>query len=158
MRMLRPILLSTFLGILSACALAGCRFEPREIEFVVPDGFQGPFLIVERPDGQSGEFREGKLTLTVPPSRILAIRDDSAFNEWTKRSARYEGGGNLPIDNEFDASLVALRGGGHGSGVRGSRAIPPHHSYFVGTDAEFMACDYTQLENQIAVQRSSSSP
>lgn len=150
---LRLLLQMALLGLLCVCIVASCRLQTREIEFVVPDGFTGAFIIIERADGQSGEFQKGKLTLTVPPSRILAVKDDSAFDEWTTRSARFQNGDNLAIDNEFDASLVALRGGGDSSGVRGDLVIPPHQSYFVGTDAEFMKCDFAELENQIAIAR-----
>jgi hypothetical protein len=141
------------LGMLCAGAFAGCRLQPREIEFVVPDGFRGPFLIIEHPDGQSGDFRNGKLSLEIPPSRILTVKDDSAFDEWTTRSARYQSGIELPLDHEVDASHVALRGGGESAGVRRNLVIPQHMSFFVGTDADFDECDFTELENQIATER-----
>lgn len=138
---------------LAITATAGCWSPPRTIEFIVRDGFRGPFIIVERERGQSGAFRDGKLTLIVPPSGIVEIDDDSAFYEMTLRSARYASGEILPIDHEFDASLVALRGGGHSSGMRGNLHIPPHYSYFVGTEEEFFNCDFSDLERQIAVSR-----
>ena len=133
--------------------LTGCGPRRRKIEFVVPDGFRGPFLIIEHPSGQSGAFHEGKLTLTVPSSRILLIEDDSAFSEWTLRSARYANADVLATANDHDRSLVALRGGGNSSGMRQGLIIPPHHSCFVGTDDEFAKCDFRELENLIAIER-----
>src|SRR4051812_45852520 len=129
----------------------GCRLKHREIEFIFPDGFKGPFIIIKNAAGPSGAFHQDKLTLMVPASRVVLINDDSALNEWTVRSARFASGDSLPIDNEHDRSLIALRGGGYSSGMRQGLTIPPHHSYFVGTEDEFEKCDFSELENQIAV-------
>jgi len=139
---------------LAVLALAGgCGWQTREIEFVVPDGFSGPFIIIDGDGGQSGAFRDGKLTLTVPDTRILVVDDDSAFSEWTTRTARYANGDVLAIDNEFEGSLTALRGGGHSSGVHGELIIPPHHTYYVGTESELLECDFSELESRIATRQ-----
>jgi len=140
-------------SLLVILTLVGCRLEPREIEFVVPAGFHGPFIIITGTSGQSGAFRNGKVTINVPKSRIVVMDDDSAFLEMTRWTARFADGRPLSIGGEVSESVIALRGGGHSSGMSRELIIPPHSEFFVGTDDEFVKADFADLLRKISSPR-----
>ena len=112
-----------------------------EIEFIVPAGFRGPFVIMIDPNGVSGDFVNGKLTLRVPKSRIVRVRSMSAFMEMTHRSARFEDGLSLAVEQEHEPNRVLLRPGGRATGTK----FPQHDGYFVGTEAEHLQCDFATI-------------
>ena len=101
-------------------------FAPREIEFVFPTGFRGPFVVLVGPNGNPAEFVNGKLTLTVPSSRIVWVQRDSAFMEMTRRKARFADGIPLPTDEGAAPNDLVLRSAGGATGID----IPMHHAFF----------------------------
>src|SRR6476620_3371163 len=97
-------------------ALAFFLRRTNEIEFVLPAGFRGPFVVMVDPNGVSGDFVNGKLTLRVPKSRIVRLRSMSAFMQMTRRSARFEDGQPLAVEQEHEPNRVLLRFGGGATG------------------------------------------
>ena len=112
-----------------------------EIEFILPSGFRGPFVIMFDPNGVSGDFVNGKLTLRIPKSRIVRMRSMSAFMEMTHRSARFDDGLPLEVEHEHEPNRVLLRTGGKAIGID----FPQHDGYFVGTEAEHLKGDYAKI-------------
>ena len=113
----------------------------KEIEFIVPTGFRGPYVIMLDPNGVSGDFVNGRLTLRVPDSRIVRVRSMSAFMQMTHRSALFEDGQPLAVEQEHEPNRVLLRAGGGATG----REFPQHVGYFVGTEAEHLKCDFAKI-------------
>ena len=120
----------------------GCRdtMGHKVIEFVVPAGFKGPFVIIEGPDGQSCDRKDGKITFIVPESRIVVVRNDGVFDSF-RLEARYADGTPLAVEYEAKATTLALRFGGHSSQL----GVKPHHECFVGSEDEWAKCDWSEL-------------
>jgi hypothetical protein len=130
---------------------AGCSNlgQPVTMEFVLPAGFKGPFIIVTGSNGQSCQLRGNKVTFHVPESGILIVEKDLLFIDEYRLVARFADGTPLSTSTFAAPTQCALRGGGHSSGYSNGLDIPPHEEWFVGTETEFADCDYRQLIAQI---------
>ena len=60
------------------------------IEFVIPQGFTGEFVVVE--DVLSGSENQTMLSYNVPMERLLALQTTSHFNRWYVLSAKFQNG------------------------------------------------------------------
>jgi hypothetical protein len=67
------------------------------VEFIVPDGFHGIFVIKEdRNSGAKPEYVEGRVRYTVPVSGVLHTADVRPLRRWHSESAKYLGGKVIP--------------------------------------------------------------
>jgi hypothetical protein len=121
--------------------------KAEEVEFVLPAGFRGPFVIVVAPDGQSCDSVDGLVSLSVPEARVVKIEDASILAESTPWRARFVGGSMLPNSWEARESDVSLHFGPHES----QRHVRPHVQCFVGTEKEYSKCDFSELKSRISI-------
>ncbi len=126
--------------IITVVFAVGCPLttNPPIVEFVVPAGFHGPFVVVQGKRGQIDST--SKVTFFIPDSRILEI-DNDVLHAPHRSMARYEDGTPLPIDYEATADQVALRMGAEGAQM----GVRTHAKYFVGTESDFARGDYSEL-------------
>jgi hypothetical protein len=92
-----------------AAASTGCgakRGYP--VEFIVPDGFHGIFVIEEVSEGGTEpEFVEGSYRYVIPESGVLKTTDARPFYRWHSESARFASG------KEISNMKTPSRGGPH---------------------------------------------
>lgn len=116
-----------------------------DIEYVLPDGFTGPFIIVVADDGADAVTDRWKYTVvTVPQSGKVTIRDDSFLHESSFVKARYSNGERIPIGGIDTETSFALWMGGWSSGQNLVKRLKygPAHKYFVGSRSEFEEFDF----------------
>lgn len=72
-----------------------------DIEFVLPDGFQGKFtIVIDRKKGEKPVEKAGKVVVRIGKDGVATIRDDRFFTVWHKHAARYENGTRIPTDTD----------------------------------------------------------
>lgn len=91
----------------------GCNEEKVwELEIVLPEGYHGVFKIVEDPEnGKVLKLNEKDvLTIIVPHSGIVALKQISMFDNWHQTVVRYEDGANITNANfyELDANTLGF--------------------------------------------------
>jgi hypothetical protein len=120
----------------------GCVGPPqyRVVHFVIPDGFRGPFVIVESSDGQELTERGGITQMHITDGRVVKVKSIAVFRELRQRRASYASGGNIPVFDVRD-DQIALRSNGLNSRDGG----PEQLELFVGTEQEFRNCDFAKL-------------
>jgi hypothetical protein len=82
------------------CLMAGvsaCRPEGGEVLFVVPDKYEGVIKIWESPEGVNTDARPALIKLTIPPNGRLAVKNMDALRSWSKWSAAYKNGEQIPV-------------------------------------------------------------
>src|SRR5947209_5577827 len=87
-------------GLLSILLLfhLGCERRSPIIEFVLPDGFRGAFIVyTNQVDGVDLPFAANTYTCVIPSSGVLKVRKDGPFYNWHRTRARYENGTILPV-------------------------------------------------------------
>ena len=86
------------LVLLVSLSLPGCEKDDLMVQYVVPDGYHGYFLVVRDAEHGQTPIRTGaRVTLIIPQAGLLAIRDDSFFYGWHSESARSYSGQKLNV-------------------------------------------------------------
>lgn len=68
-----------------------------DVEFVVPDGFHGIFVIKEdRKNGIPPEWTDNSVRYIIPKSGVLITTDTSPLDVWHSESAKYSSGRQIP--------------------------------------------------------------
>ncbi len=69
-----------------------------EIEYVIPNGYSGPVIVREAPDGVVLEHlpAERKYIARVGPDGQLQLKDAKPLRLWHTLSIRYEAGASIP--------------------------------------------------------------
>ena len=121
------------------------------MSFVLPDGFQGPFLVVEDANAPPIERKNGDFVVSIPESRIVRVKSLSLLRDWHQERASYRNGKTLPVGPHAGAdvgtSVVALRS--RGIGAHNDRPDVAH--FFVGTESDAYEYDFRALENVAVV-------
>jgi len=131
-----PVVLATMLFLLLPS-------KPNKIDFVLPDGFRGTFIIKE--DNQNGvEFEKvnGRYVVRIPVGGVLEYRGYDPFASYLC-TARFENGDRIwhtrRNDDKPAEGQVGLFGGYthiHGDGNKNQLA---EFGWFVGTEEEWKA-------------------
>ena len=90
----------SFIVPLMTVTLTGCSNElDRPIEFVLPDGFTGAFLIIAYPDfADRTQKLPDSYRITVPAAGVVRTRDVSFLRKWhTLRGVYSPGGAAAPV-------------------------------------------------------------
>ena len=83
------------------------RQRQYNVEFIVPDGFHGIFVIQEdRKNGVPPERIGTKIRYVIPKSGTLVTTDTSPLDAWHAESAKYSSGRSIP-------DQAGLQGKGH---------------------------------------------
>lgn len=78
----------------------GCGRSSIEMTFIIPDGFQGVFVVVQNTTREDVDIDAGKVELDVPNSGIVSVHDLDMFEQWIKFRARYQSGGSVSYYDE----------------------------------------------------------
>jgi hypothetical protein len=116
--------------IITLCAvLFGCSSSGPPVDFILPDGFRGIFVIIPDSEADPMTFRDGRYVVHIPESGILFVANVEPFNKWHTQTAYYSSGIQLPIGiisgNEDKVALRSL-----------STSSDGRISWLVGTKAE----------------------
>jgi hypothetical protein len=131
----------TVLGVcLTLVFTLGCQGSQKSLQFIIPNGFSGPFVIVERQDGLVLKSEQPTAVIHVPNSGLVLLTSFDELRLWRHHSASFAGGPPIGVyevrDNE-----IALRGGGLVA-RNGRERI----EYFVGTLQEFQEFSFDDWE------------
>lgn len=138
----RPLLGAHLAAIMLGGVIIGCgdSRSAKQIVFVLPDQFAGPFIIVEAPDGAELVDKDDICEIVVPSSGIVSVVSFHPFEEMRRWRARFASGKELAVDEVADAD-VALRGGRTVSRNR----RPPRMEFIVGTAEDYKECDFVAV-------------
>ncbi len=100
---------------------AGCVSEANRIEFVIPDQFNGRFVIIEVDSGTDVDEVDGTFVVTIPESGVAEVSSVQFLRRYTERHGRCRSGGAVTIH-----SIGEVSGSGH----------PVRHEFFVGSAAD----------------------
>lgn len=104
-----PLIIVFLVAVFRGDRSAGVR-----IEFVVPNGFHGIFVVEE--DAESGsppQEVDGVVRYVIPKSGVLITTDAESFYDWHSESARYANGQEIPlpqVEAEKQHFLIGLSG------------------------------------------------
>lgn len=131
-----------------ACLVAVVVLRQRTadtIHFVVPDGFRGPFVVIEDKDAPELPIVNGCYVVNVPQTRVLPIHSDAAFRHWTSREAEFVSGAPLRCGDGIPSGPTDGETMLRSMGWSGSTNHEGHHNFFVGTLAEAQASDFDRI-------------
>jgi hypothetical protein len=127
--------MTRFVILVLAICLFGCERRVEKamnVEFILPDSYQGAFKVIEdKSVGSEIEPIGGELSIEVPESGIVRLKDLRNLREWHKPRARYAGGAFIPfgvgqLSNEESVAFFSLWTNASGEIY-----------YFVGTEKDF---------------------
>ena len=122
--------------------LASClRSHP--IHYVVPEGYRGPFWVIQDSSAPAlPSVGDRWIKITVPPNGILLASSLSPLDTWHESTAVLGAnatGADLEVGKTIvSPGMVGVWLGPHGHVEPGGREF---RSFFVGTEAEFVAFD-----------------
>jgi hypothetical protein len=129
----RFILILLCLSFLASCS------RSRPVHYVVPNEFRGPFWVVQDPAApELPKAGRGWIQITVPTNRILLTSSLSPLDAWHESTAVL-GSMNTGADLEVGKTIVSPAMVGVWLGPRGRTGNREYRSFFVGTEAEFVA-------------------
>lgn len=119
---------------------------PREIRFVLPESFHGPFIVVLDERGADLQEVDGVLVVTVPPTRIVRVSSVQPFEVMHKETWVSADDQSTVHDANIGAtdSESALRSIGWQS-CGGAR---DRLKYFLGTMQDAEAFDFCSMDVQ----------
>lgn len=109
----------------------------KAVTFVIPDGFTGPFAVIERPDGINIDAREIECRIEVPSSRVVALRSADVLREMRRWRLVTVPGKEIDV-YEVGDDAQTLRGGGYFDRT----GHLPRFEFFVGTLQESESFDF----------------
>jgi len=123
------------------------------VEFVVPDGYRGRFVLFVDPiNGVALRQRDGVVTIDIPVSGVLRIKDDSILARWHTPKARYQDGTPIlyePNGKAKPGEAMLLGAGSSEVDEDGTRI----HWNYVGTRADYdQGIGITAVEEECAKQ------
>ena len=125
--------------------VAGCS-RGRPVHYVVPDGYRGPFWVVQDPGAPSlPSVGGGWIQVSVPTNRVLLVSSLSPLDAWHESTAVI-GSTNTGADLEVGKTIVSPGMVGIWIGQRGRVGQQEYRSFFVGTEAEFIAFPRERLQ------------
>lgn len=97
------------MAVFCAMALSGCYEGQRGLAvlMVVPDGFRGPFTIVENPGGSAISLDGSRYVHRLPTNGVLRVRARRGFEEWHLTSPQFASGQSLPVRITTDPPVSA---------------------------------------------------
>ncbi|MES2790123.1 MAG: hypothetical protein V4719_10905 [Planctomycetota bacterium] len=128
--------------LLCSIALSSCNpMGYPTVRFLVPNGFSGPFIIVEDPLGEPIEAKHGITTFSIPASGVLKVKSAAVLQGTMTIEARRVNGEQIPLDHEASPTQIALRGGGK---MKASDS-EPFFGFFIGTESAQIAVDFATI-------------
>lgn len=109
------------------------------LEFRLPDGHRGPFVILVDPNGETVESSFGRYVLSIPECGVLRIRDDAILRTPAVWQTRSRSGQTIPDENLATAGEVALRSHGF---VWRSQQVDERFEFYVGKLADSDAFEF----------------
>jgi hypothetical protein len=113
----------------------GANKSGTPVEFVVPDGYAGPVILMLDPkDGMEITRQDGKYMILIPADGFLRVRSFDPLERWHEETWTYAGGRIIPdakLAAQPDPDRVMLRGG-NSAESEGVRWI----EHFVGTESQ----------------------
>lgn len=95
---------------LALLMLAACERTAEYVEFVVPDGSSGAFLLRESPLGVAWRRNGDALVVDVPRSGVVLLGSLHPVRVWHKPRVRFSGG--APVDREYVSDAMKQRDDG----------------------------------------------
>jgi hypothetical protein len=135
--------------------------EGPQIEFIVPKGFSGAFIIVQHPTANQPKWVDGVARVDVPASRIVYVKSFEFLEEPGQRRARFEDGTVIPYESQSGIvapEMLALRSLGKVSSGDGGPRDTTAIEYWVGKDVrrsreqEPIASGFAVLRKRAAIQ------
>lgn len=123
-------------------SVSGCndsKLAPSCLEFILPNGFAGPFVVVESFDAKPIPIDGKCYRVEVPASGVVAVSSTKPFNTMLEWRAAFFDGNVIPVYRMNDADGVAL----HSNGWSDRTGHPPRFEFFVGTETEFKDFDFS---------------
>ena len=120
--------------------VAGCS-RSRPVHYVVPADYRGPFWVVQ--DSAAPNLPtagKGWIQITVPANGIILASSLSPLDAWHESTAVL-GSMNTGADLEVGKTIVSPAMVGIWLGPNGRVGAREYRSFFVGTEAEFIAFD-----------------
>jgi hypothetical protein len=126
--------------LLCLTVVAGCR-RSQLVHYVLPDGYRGCFWVIRDPAAPAlPTVGKGWLQVTVPANRVVLASSLSPLDSWHESTAVI-GASFTAADLEVGKTIVSP--GLVGVWIGPSGHIEPggreYRSFFVGTEAEFVA-------------------
>ena len=132
---MRFILVLLCLSIVTGCS------RSRPVHYVVPDGYRGPFWVVQDPAASDLPIvGKGWIQINVPSNGVMLASSLSSLDAWHESTAVI-GSTNTGADLEVGKTIVSPGMVGVWLGPRGRAGDREYRSFFVGTEAEFVAFD-----------------
>ena len=137
---LRPLMIILALGP-PGLLTVGCGgwASSKQLQFVIPDDFHGPFALSEGRNGIVLDANQKMARIAIPKSGVVVVTSGSALREMRQWSALTVSGKAIGV-YEVGDNDVALRGGGWAA--RSGQS--PRFEFFVGTLEEFEAFDFVR--------------
>lgn len=135
---------SAAFAMLLAAGAMSCSTHPidRTLEFVIPNDFSGPFVVIEDREGEDVRWAAGHARVQLPSCGVLRVRSDEVFRVMKVYEVRRESGERVPTEDFATANEIALRFGGWNSRSSIDRGVG-RFEYFVGTEPQFEAFDFS---------------
>ena len=88
------------------------RSSERQIHFVLPDDYTGPFVIISNPDYPDRIVKHAdRYELTIPSDGVIRTENVDIFSRWHTWSVAYVNGAMLESTGEPPNRLYGLSGG-----------------------------------------------
>jgi hypothetical protein len=117
--------------------------RPRDIRFVLPASFDGPFIVVLDERGSDMEVIDGLFVVTVGPTRVVKVRSFKPFAGWHNESWTMVDSRNIIHESDFVApdDAVTLRPVGLQSCGNSDQRL----KYFFGKMPDAEAFDFCSI-------------
>jgi len=90
----------------SAALVSGCMTKTPTVEFVLPDGYRGKVILyVDRVSGVDLRARQNLVSISIPVSGVLGIKDDAVLARWHTLRARFQNGTRIPYAPNGDGGV-----------------------------------------------------
>jgi hypothetical protein len=101
------------LGLGSLCVLVSCNETPKDVVYVVPDGYSGILkLRSKQSNGQETEWKDNRVTYMFSSNGVVDIKGTLPTKKWHALSARFKSGTILPVAGpglDLPKDAIALR-------------------------------------------------
>ena len=120
------------LSVVAVTTCMGCGMgspsKPKTLHFVLPNDFEGPFIVLMDPGGVAVDAGQDHLEFVIRPDGVHFVSSEEPLNERRQWSASYQNGRSLGV-YELSDTEIGLRGGGYSSRL----GRPSRFQFFVGT-------------------------
>src|SRR5262245_19630417 len=136
LRRLRLIALAVIAGPVIGGLNAGCSGSGSPVEFVLPDGYTGPvILVLDTKDGSDILLHDSIYRIVIPPDGRLRVKTHDPFHRWHQETWRYANGAVIPkadlIQNPDPNSVMVW-----GSSAAVSESVR-WMEHYVGTESQW---------------------